>query len=334
MEVYFVDIGRGTSNLILLGGRRAIVIDCGQNSGALLQLLEQFRVDTIAQLVISHNHRDHVGGALATLTQYEGRIEQIGFVHDDVLFASKFGRKIQKQIRDGTLRPAQLLRIESGPEPRYLYGTAGTSPTLRIFSPSFADNLQAIAEGDANATSGVLVLDCQGIRIVFAGDSTIRQWRRIREVKGSAVECDILSVPHHGGIVWDNVAELAWLYGEGVNPRHAVVSVATSNTDRHPRSEVIEAIIQSGCTVACTQITDRCCDSLETLRPGVLLPILPGRSRQTTNRTTSGRSRNLACAGTMVAEITNSRLTVHRIAEHRAAVDRLAASAGGHPLCR
>ena len=38
--------------------------------------------------------------------------------------------------------------------------------------------------------------------------------------------------------------------------------------------------------------------------------------------------------GTIVAEFANAQLTIHRINDHQAAVDRLAGTAGGHPLCR
>ncbi len=32
MEVYFVDVGLGSCHVILLGGRRALVVDCGVRS--------------------------------------------------------------------------------------------------------------------------------------------------------------------------------------------------------------------------------------------------------------------------------------------------------------
>jgi competence protein ComEC len=63
MEVYFIDVGKGTSNLNHLGQSRAIVIDCGKSSGILLQLLTRFRIQEIVRLVVSHNHDDHVGGS-------------------------------------------------------------------------------------------------------------------------------------------------------------------------------------------------------------------------------------------------------------------------------
>jgi len=334
MEVYFVDIGRGTSCVILLGDNRAIVIDCGKQSGVLLQLLKRFQVQELERLCVSHNHDDHVGGAVAVLTEYEGMIDRVCFLEDGKLLQTLFWRKVKQQIENGTLQTRQLVRLHCDDRPKMLYEERSRKLTLKIFSPRFIDNLQAKDENDANATSAVLVLTCGNRRVVFAGDSTIRQWKRIREERSSPLACDILSVAHHAGIVWDDPSELAWLYSEGVRPSNAVVSVATSNTDGHPRREVITNLIAAGAKVMCTQITTRCCDSLEPLRPGVVPIILPGRSKPTRDLTGSGNSRDVACAGTVVAEIMNDRLLIRRISDHQAAVDRLTTHPGGHPLCR
>jgi competence protein ComEC len=334
MEVYFVDIGKGTSSLILLGQSRAIVIDCGKSSGVLLQLLSRYQIQEIVCLVVSHNHDDHVGGALGILTAYEGRIEKFCFLDDGHLRPTKFWRKFEQQRRSGIVILDQMVRLECEDTPKLLYEEKERKLTLKIFSPRFGDNLEAVGEGEPNATSGVLALTIEDKRIVFAGDSTIRQWRRIRDVRGRPVDCEILSVPHHAGIVWNDVTELNWLYTDGVRPRYALVSVATSNTDKHPRPEVIQAITSTGAVVVCTQITRQCCDDLEQIRPGVLTPQLPGQSRSMIDSTGAGNSRNVACGGTMVAEFANSELTLLRLADHQAGVNRLAASAGGHPLCR
>ena len=334
MEVYFLDIGKGTSNVIHLGQSRAIIVDCGGNSGVLLQLLARFNIQEIACLVVSHNHDDHVGGAVGVLTAYEGRVEKICFLEDGKLKQTKFWRKIEQQRRDGILNYGQVVRLECDDKPKMLYAEPQQRLSLKILAPRFGDNLEATSEGNPNATSGVLVLTIVNDRIVFAGDSTIRQWRRIRESRGRAIDCEILSVAHHAGIVWDKPEEVYWLYNEGVIPRFAIISVASSNTDQHPRPEVVQALRTSGAIVLCTQMTKRCCEDLEAIRPGLLVPQLPGRSKQMSDLTSGKNSRNVSCAGTIVAELTNSQLKLHRIDDHQLAVDSLNASNSGHPLCR
>lgn len=84
----------------------------------------------------------------------------------------------------------------------------------------------------------------------------------------------------------------------------------------------------------CTQITKKCCDDLEALRPGVLTPVFPGAAKPSKDLTGSGNSRNVACAGTVLARVTADNLEIDRLAEHRANVDAIPVRVGTRPLCR
>jgi hypothetical protein len=112
---------------------------------------------------------------------------------------------------------------------------------LEILHPSFEANLGAQEAGEPNATSGVLRLRCGSRSIVFAGDATVEAWRDIHKLmRDQPIVCDILAVPHHGGVIWPGRGEervrreLAWLYGEAVRCRYAVISVGTGNGEGHP----------------------------------------------------------------------------------------------------
>ncbi|HQU45703.1 MAG: hypothetical protein B7Z73_12055 [Planctomycetia bacterium 21-64-5] len=134
-----------------------------------------------------------------------------------------------------------------------------------------------------------------------------------------------------------DAAELKSLYDDCVQPKVAVVSVGTSNTHGHPRPEVISALTGCGSAVVCTQITNQCCDRLESLRPAVLQPSQHvGKSRAIRDATATGNSRNVACAGTVLVRIDRQHVEVDRLAEHQDAIDHLLqiAAPGPRPLCR
>lgn len=340
MEVYFADVGQGTCNVILLGRRRAIVIDTGRRAADLRLLLNDLAVDALTVLAISHLDADHAGGAPAMLTQFRGRIETVCYPNDHRLEETPFWKKLEEELGADHIHPDQLVRMEYEKTPKTLWKSASLKVELKIFSPTFGENQEAIRSQDANATSGVLVLKVCDRRIVFPGDSSTAQWRKIREVRGLPLDCEAIAVPHHAGIIWPNhwdaarrEAELEWLYTDGVQPGVAIISVGTSNSDGHPREDVVKTLRKLEVPVLCTQITEQCHADPESLRPGVIPLVVRGRATAKTIRTSSGNCKDVACAGTVVAEITPAAFTVRRLTQHQSAVDVLPGGAK-KPLCR
>lgn len=334
MEVFFLDVGQGTSQVILLGKRQAIVVDCGvHNDRLVLRFLQRMGIDYIPCLIISHSHDNHIGGAVSILGEYQDRVEKICFVQDDEFLKSSFWLRISELLKAGILTRDRLVRLEATAKPQLVWSAA--SARLRTFSPLAAENLLAQADGEQNPTSAVLFLDVGSHRIIFGADSEVSQWREIHRKSGQRQVCDILAVPHHAGTTHSTEAELRWLLDEAVASTIAIVSVGTSNTHGHPRADVVRAMSARGIRVLCTQITRKCSDNLEVLRPGVLQPLShPGRSSPTQDLTSSKNSRNVACAGTVRAIVSTDSIVVDRLDEHQQAVDRLRACGRGHPLCR
>ena len=335
-ECFFLDVGQGTSNVILLGGGRTIIVDCGPvlANRTLLALLQR-HVTFIEALVLSHNDRDHVGGVFKLLSRYPRAIGEVFRVQDRSVFEDRLVRLFKVELASGNLlKEPRTFVIDN--DPKLLWSDKLSGLELVCVSPTHWGATQAQLASNPNAASAVVVLKCGTRKIVFSGDSTINQWRTIHQMSGT-LQCDVLAVSHHAGQNWDNGAnissELAWLYGSGLRCDAAVVSVGTINTRKHPRAEVINALRSNGSTVACTQITTGCCPSLEPLRPGVRTPSVYSLSSQKRDVTKSLRSRNVACAGTMVAEVSPHSITIQQLNAHQAGVNQLSTS-GSHPLCR
>lgn len=335
MEVLFLDVGQGASNLLLLGNREAIVIDGGgRNDRTLLQALDRFAVARVVRLIVFHSHEDHAGGAASLLSQYAGTIDELWVLDDTRLMQSRLWERIEQQLQDGLIAVDQLCRLERTARPKLTYANPDGRARLSVFSPRFSENLFARRRGQPNATSAILRLEVGERNVLFTADSELDQWRQINRDIGEPLRCDLLAVPHHGGDMRGDAAALRWLYSDAIDARLAVISVGTSNTSGHPREDVVRALTASGAYVICTQLTRRCHDTPESLRPGVLRPHVVGRSRPTADLTSAGNSRNLACGGTVVAELSSDEVVIHRLDAHRRAVDRLAASPSGHPMCR
>lgn len=335
MEVYFVDVGMGNCHVILLGNRRAILIDGGVKSDYLaLHFLKQYGIDRIVRLITSHSDNDHIGGAIAVLGDYQDRIDEVHVIQDSKFLATKYWQRIQSLNADGVLLDSQIKRLEIPEEKPKILWQEGEAK-LTLLSPCFMENQIAQRAMSTNATSAVLVLEQLNSRIVFAADSVIEQWRKIYDRRDQKpISCDILCVPHHGGQIGDSDTDLRWLYNEALRTNVAIVSVGGRKTPKHPRKEVIRALTDSSAKVMCTQITSQCHGDLESVRPSILSPMtLIGKSHDAHSRKQI-RKKCIGCAGTVLATLDSNGCTVKRLAEHQLAVDLMTKSPQATPLCR
>ncbi len=343
MRVYFLDVGQGTCNVIPIGKGRAIVIDTGREYSTLKRLLHRLSIRTISRLVISHCDQDHWGGAPELLSDTTIQFEKICFHIDHKTTKTAFWNKLEEMIQADKIDPEkQLIYLGCDEKPRRLWIADDSSVEIKIFAPTFGQIVQSHLASNANAASGVLVLRTEEKAVVFPGDSHYQQWEAIHHNRGRRpLECDVIAVPHHAGITWDEkwddgevTVGLETLYNRFVKPKYAVVSVGTSNPYDHPRDAVILALRKAGATILCTQMTARCNPNLEVRRGSPVRPHLadiPGASLPVLDLTDSKESRNVACAGTVVADVSAKRITIHRLQEHQDGVDSLKRPL---PLCR
>jgi beta-lactamase superfamily II metal-dependent hydrolase len=317
------------------------VIDCGRkSSGQVLLTVLQRYVSVIEALVLSHNDEDHIGAAPAVIARYPRAIKQIYRIQDRPLESDKIARLLRQELRNNNLLTApRSFCIED--QPRELFTDRQTGISFYSVSPTHWDTQEAQLADDPNGASAVIIMNCPGGRIVFAGDSTVEQWRGIERRRKAPVDCEILAVSHHGGKIWSGDkspdADLEWLYTKAIQCQHAIISVGTSNRFNnvsHPNEKVVSALKNNGANILCTEITRKCHHAPENLRPGVRSGCQPGLSEL---RLSPGPKkqpvRNVACAGTVVAHVEDQGLTIRQLGEHQSGVDGLCKS-GAAPLCR
>lgn len=305
-ECWFLDVGQGSSSVILLGKNRAIVIDCGpRGSRETVTLLKEQHVDTIECLAITHNHEDHDGNVAAVLSAYSGATRDICFLNDK----SHDIRTLAVLNSDPTHKKwPEPRRLETeGATPKKLYSDSLVQ--LSVVYPHMQDNVNA---RQVNETSAVLLLEALEFKILFSGDATLDGWETIaRSLKNPPLKCDIMTVPHHGGRITDGEDDSVAhgrLYSKIINPTYGIISVGTSNGHGHPSQEAISALIVNKARVLCTQMTGNCSGNLEGTRQIGRVQLQPARSKRQPDFTSvAKKSRNVACCGTIVVEIRSDR---------------------------
>jgi hypothetical protein len=358
MEVFFVDVGQGSCQIITLGKQRAIVIDAGGTGDVPLTLLKEFlRIDVIELLAISHNDIDHSGGttrgrprdkhfkrrggsnAAGILGHYENAIKEIAVVDDGKFESSLFGKRVNHLLNAKKLSEEQISFLSiRGALPELWWESDDGRIGLELLSPQAGTTLKARSTSDANATSAVFHLKHHNTEVLFTGDSQVDQWRTISRLRAnagamSAMSVNVATIPHHGGVVGSDL-DTAWYYSEAIKAEVSIVSVGSKNQHGHPQKDVIHQLRNAGQRIFCTQIGEGCVDSPELIRPGVIKNGVRFHGQAEQHSTKKNQGRRIACAGTIRVILSEPGYEVENEAKHRAAVDLLQATSGCHPYCR
>lgn len=349
-ECWFLDVGQGMSNIILLGDGRAIVIDCGPRGCNVPLLFLKRYVSVIEHLILCHNDADHAGGAAGIIQAYPRAIRNIRFLSDRPSGYLRVFQLLKHERRAGNLL-CEPERLEVSEKPQCVFSDVSSGIELHLLYPTFTESLEAQSAGTrrANATCGVLALFCGRRSVVFSGDATIEAWEALASrLSGKLpLQCDVVAVPHHGGhLLPTEIGEtederggreetfLRRLYSKILHPRYAVISVGTNNQFGHPIPATITTISSLGVRVLCTEMTPHCSSDLESVRPGLVTPAPPSRSTRQVRTSRAGRSKDVGCCGSIIAEIGAEKVAISRWSEHQIALDNAVDAGTVRPLCR
>lgn len=228
--VHVLDVGQGSA-VVIQRGRSALIYDAGPGFGDRYHLGDDVIIPFLRQrrlrpewLVISHEHQDHTGAAVALQTRFPWlQTMRSRFAFDE---SSAWGWQPQAFPSELT---AKTIPCSWGQQ--WLWQGVLVRVLAPMPGPSFGPNND----------SCVLQLSYQGQRVLLTGD--IQRHTELRMVGryGQQLQADVLVIPHHGSQTSSQADFL-----DLVRPQYAVVSRGFMNQFRMPHQEVIDRYQERG----------------------------------------------------------------------------------------
>jgi competence protein ComEC len=225
------DVGQGDGIVLDAGAGAAVVVDVGPDPDGIDACLDRLGVDTVAVVVLSHFHDDHVAGLPGVLRERPpdvilvSPLEDPAHAAEQVVAAARSARVPVRVPSFGEVRRVGRLTWQLvGPRERFAAG-------------------HRTSEGSAaNNASLTMLVETEGVRILLTGDMEPEAQTAMRRALPS-LRVDVLKVPHHGSGYQDPV------FLTGLGARLAVVSVGKGNGYGHPATEVLTLLEDSGALV-------------------------------------------------------------------------------------
>ncbi|KMK76624.1 hypothetical protein AB990_10175 [Alkalihalobacillus pseudalcaliphilus] len=218
--IAFLDVGQGDSTLIQ-SEQVTILIDTGRHDSELIfSRLEEFNVDSIDLLVLTHPHADHIGNADRVIEQYEPNEV---WIDGNEATSRTFERLID------VLLESEVTVNEPRAGESYEVGDI----LIDVLSPFELT-------GNLNDDSISMRITYGDVRLLTTGDAERRSEMKMLE-SGSDLAADIYKVGHHGSST-SNTKEFV----QAISPEVAIYSAGKDNQYGHPHREVIALTEQLG----------------------------------------------------------------------------------------
>ena len=227
VELTTLDVGQGLAVLLKWNGRYALY-DFGPDSVGVVDSLVAHGVDTLEWVVLSHFHRDHIGGFMELPGRgifvrhlYVGTDMASSFFHDSVLRVAS-----RLEIPVDTIWRGESAGLAAG----LSGGTCTECPQFDVLWPT------SYARVEGNASSVVLLVRYGTARAILTGDLDSTGERRVLEMNPT-LSAELLQVGHHGSAGSNTLAFLSQ-----VSPKYAFVSVGEGNGYGHPAPSVVRKL--------------------------------------------------------------------------------------------
>ncbi len=227
MTVHVLDVGKADCIFITCEGKN-ILIDAGETSiyKVVNEYLRKMKVKTIDQLILSHQHSDHVGGMGYVVNEFDVRAFMMPHLKDEIIPTFRSYERLLKALDKKGIRA-------EAPEPGKVFYIGPMK--IEILAPLFQyDNM--------NNNSIVVKITYKNRSFLFTGDAE-KESERDMIAAGYDLKADVLKVGHHGSRTSTSQAFL-----NKVAPTYAVISVGEYK-NRLPKKEILNRLEKSNVKV-------------------------------------------------------------------------------------
>jgi len=234
LEVYFVDVGQGDAEYIVLPNGQNVLVDGGpkRNVEKLKAFLSNHSITRIGHLVLSHPDEDHYGG--------------LEYVFDNCQVNNFYDTELVKQSAD---KVRQKAKVEPGCQ--IYYPSENTTLTwdpkvkVQVLS-AYAPNTPSASS--VNNASIVLKMTYKNNSILFTGDIDTRIEDNLIKKYGNDLSSNVLKVSHHGS---KHASSEAFL--DKVKPKSSYIEVDAKDSKAiqygHPDDNTVKRLKNTGSKV-------------------------------------------------------------------------------------
>ena len=235
LRLTMLDVGQGDALLIDTPRGAHLLVDCGpaaleSDAGrrTIVPFLARERIDTLDWLIVTHEHRDHVGGLRSLLES--GRVRAIGA---PAQYAPTLSGEIGRGVRP--LGAGDVIDLDQ-------------SIRCYVLSPSSAT--RRTLEAGGNDGSVVLRVQYGSTRLLLVGDAGLAAEDALVKRFGTFLRADCLKVGHHGSLTSTGDRFLSL-----VAPSLSLISVGRNNRFGHPATATLEKLRECGVMVRRTDLS-------------------------------------------------------------------------------
>jgi competence protein ComEC len=231
LKIVFIDVGQGSSQLIILPNTNTILIDGGDRDQAesVLAALQSNGISRIDVMVATHPHSDHVGGLIEIINRVEVKeVLDSGQIHTTQTFEDFIDAIDSKQIPLTTVHQGDDINLDPAVQ-------------LKVLNPPTSLPNEADDESKFNDNSIVIKLTYGEFTALFTADIEEAGETRLYQTSSSQLDADVLTAGHHGSATSSTAAFL-----NQVKPDVVVISVGVDNNYGHPHQEALNRIDEVG----------------------------------------------------------------------------------------